>query len=363
MRKRLPGETPTGPEWKQTTEITNSAWETIPVNEYFAVHPEMMLGEMRLEGRMYTDGEPTLVSNGRDLAEQLAEVVALLPQSIFQPATKPGERPSLAHSFPSPEHVKPNAYTIVNGQIAIRDDDRLRVVTGLSSNVAGRIRGMIRVRDAVRRCLLAQVNEADEAEVVSSREMLNQAYDYFVGRFGPISERANMSAFRGDPDQPLLLSLENYNEETRRATKAAIFRERTIQKKRPLAVVNSPEEALLVTLNERGCVDLDYLASRSIAARRSSCRTYAGRSFSTPKPIAGKPRMPTCPAMSGRNWRPPRRRCYWTTSSRSTSRRSKRSNRPTFRRWRSTRAWAAPGFRQRTSSNSRENCWAKRASR
>jgi N12 class adenine-specific DNA methylase len=260
LRKRLPGETPKGSEWKRIAEITNSAGETIPVNEYFAAHPAMMLGEMRLEGRMYTDGEPTLVSNGRDLAEQLTEAVALLPQNIFRPETKPGERPSLAHSFPAPEHVKPNAYTLVNGQIAIRDEDRLRVVTGLSSQVAARIRGMIRVRDAVRRCLLAQVNEADEDEVASSWEMLNKAYDYFVSRFGPISERANTSAFRGDPDQPLLLSLENYNEETRRATKAAIFRERTIQKKRPLAVVNFPEEALLVTLNERGCVDLDYLA-------------------------------------------------------------------------------------------------------
>jgi N12 class adenine-specific DNA methylase len=260
LRKRLPGEIPQGPEWKQTAEIINSVGEAIPVNEYFAAHPEMMLGEMRLEGRMYARGEPTLASNKRDLAEQLAEAIALLPRDIFRPVTKPAERPSLAHSFPAPEHVKPNAYTIVNGQIAIRDEDHLRVVTGLSAQVSARIRGLIRVRDAVRRCLLAQVNEADEGEVASSREQLNHAYDHFVARFGPVSERANTSAFRGDPDQPLLLSLENYNEETRRATKAAIFRERTIQKKRPTAVVNSPEEALLVTLNERGCVDLEYLA-------------------------------------------------------------------------------------------------------
>jgi N12 class adenine-specific DNA methylase len=260
LRKRLPGETPKGPEWMQTVEITNSVGETISINEYFAAHPEMMLGEMRLEGRMYGRGEATLVSNKRDLAEQLAEAIALLPRHIFRREIKKVEKLSLSNTFPAPEHVKPNAYTIANGQIAIRDEDRLRLLTGLSSQVAGRIRGLIRVRDAMRRCLLAQVKEADEGEVASSREQLNHAYDYFAARFGPISERANTSAFRGDPDQPLLLSLENYNEETRRATKAAIFRERTIQKKRPLAVVNSPEEALLVTLNERGCVDLDYLA-------------------------------------------------------------------------------------------------------
>jgi len=86
LRKRLPGECPSGPAWKAgAEEITNSQGETIAINEYFAAHPEMMLGEMRLEGKMYGRGEPTLVSNRRDLAEQLAEAVALLPRDVFKP--------------------------------------------------------------------------------------------------------------------------------------------------------------------------------------------------------------------------------------------------------------------------------------
>jgi N12 class adenine-specific DNA methylase len=88
----------------------------------------------------------------------------------------------------------------------------------------------------------------------------NSNYDSFVGRLGPISDRANVIAFRGDPDLPLLLSLEHYDAESGRATKAALFRERTIQKHRPVPQVGTPQEALLVTLNERGTVDLDYIA-------------------------------------------------------------------------------------------------------
>ena len=261
LRKRLPGELPQGPAWKAVTDTTNSLGETIPVNEYFAAHPEMMLGEMRLEGRMYARGEPTLVGNDRPLPECLAEAIALLPRDVFRPETKRVAGPTLALSFPAPEHVKPNAYAVVNGQVAIRDEDSLRVLTDLPIQTASRIRGLIRVRDAVRRCLLAQVQETDDGDVVAAREQLNQTYDTFVARFGAVSERANTSAFRGDPDLPLLLSLEHYDEETKRATKAAIFRERTIQKTRPTPSVSTPEEALLVTLNERGCVDVDHLAS------------------------------------------------------------------------------------------------------
>jgi hypothetical protein len=261
LRKRLPGQLPTGPAWKELAEITNSQGETIPVNEYFAARPELMLGEMCLEGKMYSDGEPTLVSNGRPLNEQLAEAIALLPKHVFKPEVRHPDQPNLEQSFPAPEHIKPNAYALVNQQLAVRDGDTLRMLTGLSSQVAKRIRGLIRVRDAVRCCLRSQLNGTLDANVVLAREQLNQAYDSFVSRLGPISDRANTSAYRGDPDLPLLLSLENYDEETKRATKAAIFRERTIQKQRHIVNVSTPQEALLVTLNERGCVDLEHLGS------------------------------------------------------------------------------------------------------
>ena len=85
LRKRQLGERPAGAPWKNLTSITNSQEETIPINEYFAARPEMMLGEMLLTGRMYARSEPTLASNGRDLAGQLAEAVVRLPGNVLQP--------------------------------------------------------------------------------------------------------------------------------------------------------------------------------------------------------------------------------------------------------------------------------------
>ncbi|MEO7677244.1 MAG: hypothetical protein ABIV39_10825, partial [Verrucomicrobiota bacterium] len=211
LRKRLPGELPSGPAWKALGEITNSRGETMSVNEYFVAHPEMMLGEMRMEGRMYARGEPTLVSNGRDLSEQLAQAITLLPKDVFRQREVVAS-PSPTQKFPAPEDVKPNAYALVNGQLAIREGDMMRMLTGLPGPTAQRIRGLVRVRDAVRRCFRSQLADKDEDDVIVAREQLNQTYDNFVAKFGPISQSANAAAFRGDPDLALLLSLENYDE-------------------------------------------------------------------------------------------------------------------------------------------------------
>jgi len=259
LRKRLPGELPHGPSWKTVAEITNSSGETIPVNEYFAVHPNLMLGEMRLEGRMYQRNEPTLVGRGDDLADQLTQAIALFPKSVFQPLNNTVRAPVTEQIFPAPEDIKPNAYALINDRIGIRDGDQIRFVEELSPQRAQRIRGMIRVRDAVRRCLRAQVESSDETNLEHARAQLNQTYDRFVNRFGYLSERANSMAFRGDPDLPLLLSLEQYDEASKRAVKAAIFRERTIQGRPAPVEIKTPQDALVVTLGERGRVDLDFL--------------------------------------------------------------------------------------------------------
>ena len=260
LRKRLPGEAPSGPAWQALGEITNSQGETMAVNEYFAAHPEMMLGEMRLEGRMYGRSEPTLVGNCVPLEQRLAEAIARLPANVFCMENSRAAPVPPAQSFPAPEHIKPNAYALVNDRIAVRDNGHLRLLTDISSQAARRIRGLIHIRDAVRRCLHSQLNGTPDDEVLAARQALNRAYDRFVNQLGPISDRANVVAFRGDPDLPLLLSLEHYDGETGRATKAAIFHERTIQKHRPTPPVSTPQEALLVTLNERGRVDLPFMA-------------------------------------------------------------------------------------------------------
>ena len=214
-----------------------------------------MLGEMSLAGRMYARNEPTLQANGKELKAALAEAIKQLPQNIYEGIDQPLEV-AAQQIILAPGHVKPNAYTIHEDEIAIRQGDKLVPLPHLPVQTKLRVRGMVRVRDAVRECLRTQLEDAPEDEIQLARALLNQAYDRFMSRFGPISDRANAIAFNGDPDLPLLFSLENYDSEKKTAKKTAIFRERTIQKLKPITSVNSPKEALLVTLNEKGRVDL-----------------------------------------------------------------------------------------------------------
>jgi N12 class adenine-specific DNA methylase/SAM-dependent methyltransferase len=260
LRKLRSGETPTGTAWKETADYANDISETFTINEYFAAHPEMMIGKMRLGGGMYGGNEPTLEPDGRKLAEALAQAIEKLPQGIYQAPSRKISEPTLNETIPAPDFVKPNAYCLHDGMICIREDDVLRPLTDMPSDLRSRIRHLIPVRDAVRDCLRSQMDGSAEEHVVETRQRLNQAYDRFVARFGPVNVRTNQRAFDGDPDLPLLLSLENFNDETQRATKATIFHERTIHQRKPVESVATPKEALLVTLNEHGCVDLDHMA-------------------------------------------------------------------------------------------------------
>jgi N12 class adenine-specific DNA methylase len=260
LRKLRPGEAPTGAAWKETADYANHIGEAFTLNEYFAARPEMMLGQMRLGGGMYGGNEPTLEADGRILRDALAQTVERLPQNIYETHAQQVAEPTLDQTIPAPDFVKPNAYCLHDGMVCIREEDVIRPLTDLPSETRSRIRHLIPVRDAARACLRSQIDGSDEGQVIEARQQLNHAYGMFVGRFGPINLRANQRAFDGDPDLPLLLSLENYNDETKRATKATIFHERTIHHRRPVESVGEPKEALLVSLNEQGRVDLDHMA-------------------------------------------------------------------------------------------------------
>lgn len=260
LRKLRQGEPPVGATWKQTADFANDLGEQFTLNEYLVTRPEMMLGKMRLAGRMYRDNEPTLEADGRSLREALAQAIERLPQNIYQKEAHQVAEPTLDQTIPAPDFVKPNAYCLHDGMVCIREDAVLRPLTDMPSEMRSRIRNLIPVRDAVRSCLHSQMDGSDEGQVLEARRQLNYSYDRFVGRFGPINLRANQRAFDGDPDLPLLLSLENYNDETKRATKATIFHERTIHHRQPVESAHEPKEALLVSLNEQGRVDLDHMA-------------------------------------------------------------------------------------------------------
>jgi N12 class adenine-specific DNA methylase len=126
---------------------------------------------------------------------------------------------------------------------------------------------MLQVRDAVREVFRTQLADAPDGSIAEARRHLNRTYDSFVSRFGPLSARDNVKAFAGDPDQPLLLSLEDFDPETKRATKTAVFDRRTLERYRPVERVETASEALLVSLNETG--QINWSRMESLTGRRA----------------------------------------------------------------------------------------------
>jgi len=255
LQKRTPGSASSreGEAWRELARI-DTPDGSVSVNEYFVRHPEMMLGEMRLEGTMYRDREPTLT--GELSPVRLAQAVESLPHGICAPrdagpdrARPPPESNSLFESDGT--DVKDGAYAVRDGLLAIRRGSVFETAK-VPGSVAWRIRGMLAVRDAIRVVFRTQLDEAPEERIAEARRLLNDIYDSFVSRYGPLSSRENVKAFAGDPDQPLLFSLENYDPETKRARKTAIFERRTLERYQPVAHVETASEALAVSLNETG---------------------------------------------------------------------------------------------------------------
>jgi N12 class adenine-specific DNA methylase len=264
LRKRTLEEPTDAPAWEKSVSYKNDKGEEMLLNEYFVERPEQMLGRMALEGTMYGRNEAALIGDGRDLSEALTEVVTRLPEKVFQPSEREAFASEEETSFLVPKGIKPNAYAVIETEdgtwVGVRKGDRLVPLDGLTSSASKHIQAMIRLRDVTRECLRTQVENVSEDQILAAREQLNREYDRFYARYGPIYAPANIEAFRGDPDLPLLRSLETVSETTRVAKKTAIFRERTIQRLKPAETAESGKEALLISLNENGKIDLDHMS-------------------------------------------------------------------------------------------------------
>jgi N12 class adenine-specific DNA methylase len=252
LRKRAPGAQPPGEAW-QKLETIDTPDGPIAVNEYYARHPEMMLGEMKLEGTMYRGAEPTLA--GALTPGLLNKAVNALPKGAYVPKDLGrGPPPLAALDAEAFTGIKDGAYALRDGALVMRSGDSFEPAS-LSPTAEDRVRGMMAVRDAVRLVFKTQLDDAPEGRIVEARQNLNRCYDAFIHKFGPLSSRENIRAFAGDPDQPLLLSLENYDAEHKRATKTAIFERRTLERYKPKNHVESAAEALAISLNETGGID------------------------------------------------------------------------------------------------------------
>jgi N12 class adenine-specific DNA methylase/predicted RNA methylase len=235
------------------------------VSNWYVQNPEMLIGRMGQKSNGYGLSNAAIFDG--DIGTALRERIALLPEGVHHPpAARNAEssgKPQRDIRFAAPEFVKPGAFCLTDdGRLAVSEGQELLVIEGtVSATAAKRIVGMMAIRDAARKLLHVQHLTDDDGRLGSYRMMLNMAYDGFVARYGYLHAKANKLAFKGDPDLPLLLSLENYDPEGGVAEKADVFFRRTVGVVRKVERCNTPEEALLVSLHERGCVDVALMAS------------------------------------------------------------------------------------------------------
>jgi N12 class adenine-specific DNA methylase len=263
LQKRTPEIGP-GESWTELRSI-QAADGPVQVNEYFARHPEMMLGRMELESARYGMA-PALIGDLEPA--DLARAIAHLPAAVYK--NRNGREPALRASFeqvPAAGAVKEGGFADHNSEIVVRRGDVFEALA-LPATVRARIRGMLQVRDAVREVFRTQLSDASGEAIVDARRHLNRTYDSFISRFGPLNARENVKAFSDDPDLPLLVSLEDFDPETKRATKTAIFDRRTLERYRPVERVETASEALLVSLNETG--EINWPRMESLTGRRAS---------------------------------------------------------------------------------------------
>jgi hypothetical protein len=280
LQKRAPGAPARENPWLDLAPVETPDGPVL-VNEYFARRPDMMLGEMRLEGTMYSSNEPTLA--GELTPQLLARAVSSLPKGIFIASEKARAPPDMAPAAPTDiATVKDGAFGDRDGALVVRVGERF-TPANLPESVARRVRGMLGVRDAVRVVFQTQLDDTSAEQIAQARQRLNAVYDGFLSRFGPVSSRENVKAFAGDPDQPVLLSLENYDPDTGRAAKTAIFERRTLERYKPVEHVDTAAEALAVSLNETGEIHWPRMEQVTGRTTRQLQGELAGLAYRNPE--------------------------------------------------------------------------------
>mgnify|MGYP002441360254 CR=1 FL=1 len=233
------------------------------INQYFVDHPEMVLGELTTESTQYGREELTVAPiEGTSLADQLAEAVQHIEGQYTEVEV---ETPDIAdvenekHILPADPDVKNFSYTVVDGEVFYRENSVMTQVK-LSDTAKGRVTGMVELRQIVNELIQQQLEDYPDADIKATQERLNAAYDAFTAKYGLLNDRRNGRLFEQDSSYYLLCSLENLDEQGQLKSKAAMFTKRTIRPERTVTSVDTPSEALAVSIGEHGKVDLPYMA-------------------------------------------------------------------------------------------------------
>ena len=235
------------------------------INSYFAEHPEMVLGTPSSESTQYGKQDYTVNPiEGADLGTLLHEAVQNIGGK-YQEAELPdlGENEKIGTSIPADPNVKNFSYTIVDGNVYYRENS-VMVKPDLNATAKERVKGMVQLRDCVQKLIGQQMDgfTSDEAIHQTQRE-LDALYDSFTEKYGLINARANSLAFSDDSSYFLLCSLEMLDEENNLKRKADIFTKRTIRPHESITSVDTASEALALSISEKACVDMDYMAQLS----------------------------------------------------------------------------------------------------
>ena len=235
------------------------------INSYFAEHPEMVLGTPSSESTQYGKQDYTVNPiEGADLGSLLHEAVQNIGGK-YQEAELPdlGENEKIGTSIPADPNVKNFSYTIVDGDVYYRENS-VMVKPDLNATAKARVKGMVQLRDCVQKLIGQQMDGfvSDEAIQRTQRE-LDALYDSFTAKYGLINTRANNLAFSDDSSYFLLCSLEVLDEENNLKRKADIFTKRTIRPHEAITSVDTASEALALSISEKACVDMDYMAQLS----------------------------------------------------------------------------------------------------
>ena len=233
------------------------------INQYFVDHPEMVLGELTMESTQYGKEECTVRPiEGAVLADQLAEAVQHIEgQYTAAEVDAPdiAEEETARRTLPADPAVKNFSYTVVDGDIYYRENSIMTQID-LSDNAKGRVAGMVELRQIVNELIDQQLNDFPDEDIKASQAKLNAAYDAFTAKYGLINDKKNARLFDDDSSYYLLCSLENLDENKNLKSKADMFTKRTIRPERVVTSVDTPSEALAVSIGEHGKVDLPYMA-------------------------------------------------------------------------------------------------------
>ena len=273
------------PDWVHLDTDENG----VTMNRYFVEHPEMVLGEIKMENTRFGTFEPVCKAR-KDIP--LSELLSNAVQRIN------GEIPELDNgvdeisdeqelSVPADPNVRNFSFTLVDGKVYFRENDRMQPAS-VSMTAENRIKGLIQIRDCVRKLIEYQTEDYPEEMICTEQENLNRLYDVYTAKYGLINSRGNYLAFASDESYFLLCSLEVLDDEGNFKRKADMFTKRTIKPHREVTSVETASEALALSIGEKARVDLPYMEQLTGKTQAELVQDLQGVIFKVPncKPIS-----------------------------------------------------------------------------